>query len=474
MRTHSPFGKGITELAIEDLAALRGVQEGWYVEYKREAVPPKSLAKEIAAFANTHGGWLFLGVEESQRPEATASGFPGLDANETMQAVQRLHGSVNAHLSPVPYFDEKVLQGPDGDLGLAEGRSIVVVYVPASNNAPHIHTDGCIYLRVAEDSQPQPLTDRHLLEELWRRGETRRSEIRDWVDDDPDFLPSESWHPFVRIMLSPDLRGEKSRKPPLTLDVVRSALRERLDELLYITFQSVYPTSGGWIARSIKGNDPNQYNLTLHLYDDLSCDLIVPLNLYVGDKEDLSLQLDQKYEHGHYYTDLLQDQGYWRNDDLVEISVVDLNSLLYTILGFMARYKLLLRTADIAGPLSYKAKVLHCSRRTVFVDSDGILERFSTFGVPLLMHDEVIMPPGRDISTFLRVPGVDEDKDSAANSGSFAIWQGIQMWSRLVQAFGMGDIIEPEGTIENTLLQELISAGWRSVNIDANNAQGTE
>lgn len=464
MRTHSPFAKSIAELAIEDLAVLREVHEGWYIEYKREVVPPKALAKEIAAFANTHGGWLFLGVDESQRPEATATAFSGLDSNEASQAVQRLHGSVGAHLSPVPYFHEKILDGPCDALGLGRNRSVVVVHVPASSNAPHIHTDGCIYQRVAETSQPQPLTDRHLLEELWRRGEARRKEIREWVGDDPDFSPSEFEHPFVRIMLSPDLRKETRRQSHLTLDMVRSTLCERIDEPIYITFESVYPTSGGWIARNIVSDDPNRHNMTLQLKGDLSCDLIVPLSMYIGDKEDLVSRLAQNYEHGHYYTDLLDDEGYWKSDYLRDVSVVDLNSLLYVILGFMTRYQLLLSLGEAAESLSYKAKVMNCARRTVFVDSEGILNRFSTYGIPFLIRDEVIVPPGRDANSFFSVPNVDDVADSEEKSVSFAMWQGLHMWAHLVQAFGVGDVFDNDGNVASNLIQEFVSASGRATN----------
>jgi hypothetical protein len=33
---YNPFGKPISEVKLDDLGVLRSVQEGWYVEYKRE------------------------------------------------------------------------------------------------------------------------------------------------------------------------------------------------------------------------------------------------------------------------------------------------------------------------------------------------------------------------------------------------------------------------------------------------------
>ena len=64
MQTYSPFDKPIKDLNPHDLTVLKTVNEGWYVEYKREMVNPMALAKAISAFANTYGGWLFLGIQE--------------------------------------------------------------------------------------------------------------------------------------------------------------------------------------------------------------------------------------------------------------------------------------------------------------------------------------------------------------------------------------------------------------------------
>ena len=53
---YSPFEKDIDDLKSEDLHLLKSVNEGWYVEYKRELVTASALAKAVSAFANTYGG----------------------------------------------------------------------------------------------------------------------------------------------------------------------------------------------------------------------------------------------------------------------------------------------------------------------------------------------------------------------------------------------------------------------------------
>ena len=41
---YSPFDKTLAALDVADLSVLYSVPEGWYIEYKRETVPPKDLA----------------------------------------------------------------------------------------------------------------------------------------------------------------------------------------------------------------------------------------------------------------------------------------------------------------------------------------------------------------------------------------------------------------------------------------------
>ena len=227
MEPYSPFSRSISELQTSDLAVLSEVHEGWHVEFKRDRVSPKSLAKAVSSFANTYGGWLFLGVEEQSSAPHTARSFPGIDNSEIDAAVKQVRQSLNQHLHPVPYFESTVLRGPDVDLGLTVDRSIVVIHVPRSHSSPHIHSDGRIYMRVADSSEPQHLTDRHLLDQLWERGDSIREETRRWIDRDPEFSEAEAEYPFLRLMFSPDLWHGKSRMHGLSLDQVQNSTCQR-------------------------------------------------------------------------------------------------------------------------------------------------------------------------------------------------------------------------------------------------------
>jgi len=57
---------------MDDLEAIFRGGESSFVEFKEEGVHPDSLAKEMAAFANTEGGTVFLGVADDGTPKGVS------------------------------------------------------------------------------------------------------------------------------------------------------------------------------------------------------------------------------------------------------------------------------------------------------------------------------------------------------------------------------------------------------------------
>jgi len=156
MKYYSPFVKPINDVRTEDLIALKETVEGWYVEYKQESPNASALAKSISAFANTYGGWLFLGIAEESKVNAVAGTFLGILNSEVDAVLQRMRKAAADSINPTPHFETFVFSGPDATIGLAEDRSIIAAWVPESMTAPHIHKSGQIYRRVSDASEPRP------------------------------------------------------------------------------------------------------------------------------------------------------------------------------------------------------------------------------------------------------------------------------------------------------------------------------
>lgn len=92
-------GKEWAALQSEDIRAVISQQdfdESFYFELKDDRVSPKKLMEEISAFANTFGGYIFLGVSDDRRIEGCTNW------NE-----QRIHTTIHDAITPTPSFDIK-------------------------------------------------------------------------------------------------------------------------------------------------------------------------------------------------------------------------------------------------------------------------------------------------------------------------------------------------------------------------------
>ena len=105
MAQYSPFDKPISDLQPSDLAALKCVSEGWYVDYKRDPIDAGSMAKALSAFANTYGGWLFLGIRERSKDNPVADEFSGLADRDVDVVQQRLRLAAAVHLTRHHIFE---------------------------------------------------------------------------------------------------------------------------------------------------------------------------------------------------------------------------------------------------------------------------------------------------------------------------------------------------------------------------------
>ena len=155
----SIFVKPINEIEFKDVKAFcdEQIEENRRLEYKRtfsSKEENKQIAKEISAFANTHGGIILVGVgEKDRKPKLPIDGIDyvkGLNEKVTSIALKNIYP---------PVFPEiKVCR-----FGNNHEKAVVVIRVQESDETPHTveETKG-IYVRV--DSQNEP--DRAPFEEI--------------------------------------------------------------------------------------------------------------------------------------------------------------------------------------------------------------------------------------------------------------------------------------------------------------------
>jgi hypothetical protein len=150
---------GIRRLAVADLdepalERLAAHGEDLFVE-RKQAIPSDGIGRPVAAFANSLGGWLLLGVAD----DGTAVGFSPPGRADPQAYVGQL---LAAEVDPLPPYlaaDRQIKRTP-----------ILVVRVFESADTPHLlRSSGALVIRTTKGTQT--VTDQRLLLELARRGE---------------------------------------------------------------------------------------------------------------------------------------------------------------------------------------------------------------------------------------------------------------------------------------------------------------
>lgn len=457
MQQYSPFDRPIGDLQSIDLAILKSVSEGWYVDYKRDLIDARAMAKALSAFANTYGGWLFIGVDERSKDDPVAHKFPGLTEREVDVALQRLRKSAADHISPTPFFRTTVVRGPCTEIDLAAGLSVVVVEVPQSPTAPHIHRDGRIYRRVADGSEPRPETDRFLLDQLWRRTEPIREMTREWIEQDPEFSKAEAETPYLRLLLCIDPWRQREIRLDTPLSQIRKVMSGQDRNLPSIPFDTIYSTTGGFVARQVRNNDPHDFVMTWRCRHNLRCDVVIPLPLYApGDFNELALVLDG-YQHGVSFIDILRKHGF------AHPRIVDLNLVMNILTGVVSQYRRLLQMTDAQSEFFFKARVLNAWRIVPFVDTASVLGEFSEHGLPMVLDNTVTVPTGSDPDSFVHIG---EQKPEFGEQKSGAIQAGV-VFGLIATAFGVPFVLEGETESDSGVVpySEFLAAGARAMTV---------
>lgn len=142
---YSPFNHiknifQITELEFDDLKILSSIDEGYSIEYKgqyNEKVKTEGMPKTICAFANSNGGWLFIGVNDN----GSISPF---DLNNITK--ESIYSSIASRVSPMPIFDIVFLKKNNSNNG------VIAIYVTEGKNTPYM-ANGNVYVRNGKESK---------------------------------------------------------------------------------------------------------------------------------------------------------------------------------------------------------------------------------------------------------------------------------------------------------------------------------
>ena len=405
---YSPFERGISDLTVEDLAVLKEVEEGWYVDYKREAIKAEHIAKGLAAFANTYGGWLFFGVEEAKgQGNPVAASFPGLSLDEAQKLSQQCRQGAAAHLSESPYFESVVLSGPCDSIGLSADRAVFILYIPQSLQAPHIHKNGSIYRRVSSGSEPVKENDRHIINQMMNRRDAADSSIKELIDNRVTFSKNESELPFIRVLIDVDPELRVSNVPHVNkLDILNKLKKNSKNRFLPCApldsfIHGMYSIN----ARQAFNNNKVSETLSMTVSTNLFCEIILPVNrIDVADSIKRSLY-KKHYDNYNIFKQILQD-----NDSYTGSKIADLNYIYLTLMSCINKYRDIMDIAGWSSEIYAKVEAFNIWRVIPFLDTKYYIRLLEDYGIPYSRRDSAILPPGKTADSFMQLPKIDAGK----------------------------------------------------------------
>ncbi|MGM0609000.1 MAG: RNA-binding domain-containing protein [Candidatus Muiribacteriota bacterium] len=108
-------------------------------QFKADIKNADSLAAEMAAFANSEGGTIYIGISDD-------GSIPGLDRKDTARINQLISNSASQHIrSPLTVSSENIL--------LDNGKIVISVKVPKGIDKPYFDKNGVIWLKTGSDKR---------------------------------------------------------------------------------------------------------------------------------------------------------------------------------------------------------------------------------------------------------------------------------------------------------------------------------
>ena len=90
--------------------------------------------------------------------------------------------------------------------------------------------------------------------------------------------------------------------------------------------------------------------------------------------------------------------------------IVDLNLVLIALMTMIRRHRRLVGYANIKGPFYVKAYIENMWRTVPFIDLPAFLDQVSEYGFPIVQSQDVLVPNGTSLDTFVVLPERDAPK----------------------------------------------------------------
>jgi ATP-dependent DNA helicase RecG len=126
-------------MTLTELQAQIALGEDSRRQFKRDVTNVDSLAAEMAAFANSEGGTIFLGVADD-------GSLVGLSRGDVKRLNQLIGNAASQHVrSPLTVQTENI--------GVGDERIVIVLTIPKGQDKPYFDRNGVIWLKSGADKR---------------------------------------------------------------------------------------------------------------------------------------------------------------------------------------------------------------------------------------------------------------------------------------------------------------------------------
>lgn len=381
----NPFGKDFEEVKESDLELLKSIAEGWYIEYKKEKLNGRKISKSIASFANSHGGIYFIGIDSDTKTNF-ATNIIGIKDSPDI-----IRDSVRGNLQPFPLFETFTLP-------LRNGMNVLMVVIPEGKNPPYINSDGIIYRRQGSASDPIPETNRHIIDELYKKAQKYDEDLEKFRkceltfckgEDSLSYLeiyatPKPFKHHFIEDLLFPEKMLDILKKFNEPYKIKDSTEDKEISFGGTIFFDTINTYHNSIVLRTLSKGDFNLNGLSMEIdiYGNLK--ILLPLTTIFGNSEeydkDLLEALNKKYNS--------------REGDTSTFDIKFLSGRLIfgAILAIFKKYSDFLSEASYKDMIEIKFRLINCWKTSLYFQSKNYLDFVEKFGLPICMKNEQYYP----------------------------------------------------------------------------------
>lgn len=185
--------------------------ETFFMEFKEEDIRNVQLTKEISAFANSFGGYVFLGVNNSKKIVGCSNKWTELKINTI----------VCNGISPIPQFDIK-------KFNLKNSKTLYIIKVEEGSNPPYITNDGYIYHRVSSSSDR--VKDANTLNNLYLRNQNNIKDVENkiYIPEISGTIPNNlcGYVDFGFSLISKNIEKTKEKVRKADIEKISEKLKE--------------------------------------------------------------------------------------------------------------------------------------------------------------------------------------------------------------------------------------------------------